>query len=231
MKTREWVVLGIMNIALLILCAVAGGFAVYAYETSQPVPTAQIIEVPKIVEIPKIVEVEKIVEVIKTIEVVQLAVQNTNVPHTTPQPTEEPIVLVAPTKTPCLNSAWIIQQPKDRIQGSALKLNTEHKSMIVLENTGTCDWIGYTLVSKTDPMVLEVPVTYVGERVSIEVRLDIRYPMSFKWVMVSDDGQEFVFENGSYVDGTMNFSIDVYRGNTLSIPLPGGGLLTCGPQG
>ena len=196
MKTREWVVLGIMNIALLILCAVAGGFAVYAYETSQPVPTAQIIEVPQFVEVEKVVEVKKIVEVIKTVEVVATATLPAPVIGLPPA-TEELVQVIASTAEPCTNVAWVVSQPFDDAQGSAMEYGRISRLNFRLRNDGTCIWSGYVLTSGGVLPDIPIPFTMPGEIATFHYDFYAYNSLVARFVLQPPDGGLFMTLNSA----------------------------------
>jgi hypothetical protein len=213
-----------MNIALLMLCAVASGFAVYAYETSQPVPTAQIIEVPQFVEVEKVVEVEKIVEVIKTVEVVQLAVQNTNVPHTTPQPTEELVQVTILTEEPCTNVAWVVSQPFDDAQGSAMEYGRISRLNFRLRNDGTCIWSGYVLTSGGVLPDIPIPFTMPGEIATFHYDFYAYNSLVARFVLQPPDGGLFMTLNSAGPqpgEEEIFYRLEVYKKPPILVLPPG----------
>jgi hypothetical protein len=220
-----------MSLVVWILIAVLSGLAVYTYMYPYTQPEAKIVEIEKPIVVEK--EVIRTVEVIKTVEVIVEA---------TPQPTQEPVAVLSPviptaTQKTCLDQAWIEMQPRDAVQGDAVRSGSLYRLNVSILNMGNCDWIGYKLVSvEGDVLEVDVPVTYPGQTATWLAEENIaRFPVQYKFMLKDNFGNTFPFLNGSLQDGTMNWQMEVYT--RLSLINPGSGNYTgynelvCGVSG
>ena len=206
---KIWQIVTLCLAGMFVVCLLMGFSAYVAYTLIPP----QIVEQPIVVEKYSTIEVPMIItqEVIKTVVVVA-----------TPQPTEVvaqiPAPILSPTpiptlrtvEEPCMDVPYIEMQPKDYIQGDALKMHTLYNVHVTLYNGGTCTWDGYTLYSEDSVPIIDVPVPYTppGSKVTFSVASgEVRWPLQYMIVMRDSDGNFVPFANGTK-DGCMAWTME-----------------------
>ena len=210
MKTVYWIALGLMNLLLMCVLVFGSVYVTYTYMLPYTQPEVQYKVEVVTVEVPKIVPQEVIVtkEIVITatpspVEVVeQVPIPTTILP--TPVPTFQSV------EEPCMDVPYIEMQPRDYIQGDALKMHTLYNVHVTLYNGGTCTWDGYTLYSEDSVPVIDVPVPYTpsGGKVTFSVASgEVRWPLQYMIVMRDGDGNFVPFANGTK-DGCMAWTME-----------------------
>jgi hypothetical protein len=207
MKAAYWVVISLIFVFILILALMAGMAISYYYMIPYTQPEVQYKVEVVTVEVPKIV----MQEVIVTKEIVVTA---------TPSPVVEqlppPVIPSTPVPTlqtveeSCIDVPYIEMQPKDYVQGDALKMHTLYNVHVTLYNGGTCTWDGYKLYSGDSVPIIDVPVPYTppGSKVTFSIASgEVRWPLQYMIVMMDSDGNFVPFANGTK-DGCMAWTME-----------------------
>jgi hypothetical protein len=236
MKTGYWIVLGLMN--LFLICVLVGASVFVTYSLVLPQTQPEVVHDVKVVTIE--VPIERIVEKIVTQEVIKEVIV-----VATPQPTAIvaqlpppviPTTFILPTKEPCTNVAFIETRTEDKIQQASLKVGNGYRLNTTLYNAGSCDWIGYKLVSiNGNDLEASVPDTLAGQKAIFTITEGIvRLPIRYMLVMQDELGNKFPFAYGGTVNGCMEWTMETYSILPLFTQKQFTGFttrFTCGPNG
>lgn len=209
MKVYHWILIGVMFLVIACILSLASVYVTYTYMLPYTQPEIQYKAEVVTVEVPKVITQD----VIKTVEVVRVVTATPAATEVVAQLPPPATPIPEPTKEPCMDVAYIEMQPKDYVQGDALKVNSLYNVHTTLYNAGTCIWEGYTLYSDNSVPVINTQVPYAmpGQRVTFSVASgEVLWPLQYMIVMRNAEGGFVPFANGTK-DGCMAWTLETLK--------------------